>query len=210
MSAMESDSELIAQVRGRIRRELPHYGSTDLEPLQLAEVYARLIAVSVARAEFLGELLAAQYEEEGVGGLVGSTLSAAVVAHGGDSSSLETVATGEAARALIELEMAERAHAAKLTKDAIQLGVEASRVDLMRSYGRTVAEVTRQFAHELRLPWSDEATRRVAQRAVLRARHVLGFGTRLPETVGPALSTEERGRLLELMGAQRAEGESDG
>jgi hypothetical protein len=183
--------------RERIQEELPHYGSPDLRPVQLAEVYARLAAVSVQRAAFLGRLLAEAYQREGIGALIGVKTDAVVISLGRDAgSSLETYPVSEEVRGLARLEAEERDRAERLAREAIKLGIEARRVDVLRSYGRTVAETIRAFARELGLDWTDPAVRRIAQRAVLAARQSLGFDYRSPEEAGARLSPEERQRLL--------------
>lgn len=50
-------------VTGRLARKLPRYDDPALKPVQFAEVYARLLALSVARVEFLGSLLAQAYDD---------------------------------------------------------------------------------------------------------------------------------------------------
>jgi hypothetical protein len=184
---------------------LPHYGSPDLRPVQLAEVYAKLAAVAVGRAEFYGRKLDRAFADEGMDALIGYRMDAAVLRGGkavvdGDlvdvPDELKMYAVGEELRALVVLEAQERDRAAKLAKDAVQLGLEARRVDVMRSYGKAVAAVTRAFVDELGLDWADPSVRRAAQRAVLASRQSLGFDYRSPETIGPRLSADERTRVL--------------
>lgn len=179
-------------------RALPHLASDDLRPVQLAELYADLAATAAARAAYYGRLLAQAVAEEGVAALVGAKRTASVVSMGKDMPQVvELNQVGEEVRALVELEGRERDRAERLAREAIKLGVEASRVDVMRGYGRAVAEVARQFAGELGVDFADPATRRAAQRAVLAAQRSLGLGDRAPEEAGPALSEVERSRLLE-------------
>jgi hypothetical protein len=191
------------QVQEALLAHLPHYGSPDVRPVQFAEVYARLVAVSIARAEFYGAILAEVYMEHrdghlfteqdrtvpGLGALVGTLYS-------GDGEG-GRIATGEAIRALVALEREERDRAAKLSREGIRLGLEAKQVDAMRTYGRTVVEAMRALCGELGVSWGDAATRRAAQRAVLGARAALGFDIRSPNEIGPALSPEERRRVQE-------------
>lgn len=192
-------SEPAADARRRLRDELPYYGSDDLESVQLAEVYARLVAVAVGRAEFYGELLAEAYRREGIGALVGHKMDAVVVGGGrGMPSEMELYATSEEIRGLVELEGRERDRAERLTREAIKLGVQAKQVDAMRAYGRTVAESMRALALELGLDWTSELLRRAAQRAVLAARQTLGYDYRGPEAAGPRLSEVERAAVLDL------------
>lgn len=193
-----------SEVFEALSRHLPHYGSPAVKPVQFAEVYARLTAVAVARAEFYGSILAQLYERHrdgytanndfddqvpGLGAIIGHTFS-------GDGMG-GTIAIGEAVRALVALERDERDRAARLAKEGIRLGLEAKQVDVMRTYGRTVVESMRQLAQELGVSWTDPATRRAAQRAVIAARASLGVDVRSPNEIGPALSSEEKRRARE-------------
>lgn len=184
---------------------LPHYGSPDLHPVQIAEVYAKLLAVAVKRVEFYGRKLDEKFISEGMDALVGYRMDAVVLKGGkavvdGDlvnvPDELKMYAVGEELRALVVLEAQERDRAERLAREAVKLGLEAKRVDVMRSYGRAVAAVTRAFVDELGLDWSKPEVRRAAQRAVLASRQSLGFDYRSPEAVGPRLTTEERARIL--------------
>jgi hypothetical protein len=177
--------------------QLPHYGSPDLQPVLIAEVYAKLLAVAVKRVEFYGRKLDDAFQREGMDALIGFRMDAAVLSGGKDAPAiLEQYAVGEELRALVVLEAQERDRAERLSKDAVRLGLEAKRVDVMRSYGKAVAAVTRALVDELGLDWSRPEIRRAAQRAVLASRQSLGFDYRSPETVGPRLSHEERAQAL--------------
>jgi hypothetical protein len=201
LDPIEVDGKDRGEVEAILSRHLPHYGSPELAPVQFAEVYARLVAVSVARAEFYGAMLNELVEHHrrgrgddfdrtvpGLGALIGYTWS-------GDGQG-GTVATGEAVRALAKLESEERDRAAKLTREGIRMGLEAKQADVMRGYGRTVVEAMRQLCGELGVDWSDAATRRAAQRAVLGARAALGVDVRSPAEIGPPLTPEERRRAV--------------
>jgi hypothetical protein len=192
------------EVHAALTRFLPHYGSPEVRSVQFAEVYARLTAIAVARAEFYGAILAQLHENHrqglatnndfddqvpGLGAIIGHTFS-------GDGMGGQ-IATGEAVRALVALERDERDRAARLAKEGIRLGLEAKQADVMRTYGRTVVEAMRKLAEELGVRWADPATRRAAQRAVLGARSALGFDVRSPNEIGPALSSEEKRRARE-------------
>jgi hypothetical protein len=166
---------------------LPGYGDPAVRPVQFAEAYAHLVAVSCARAEFYGILLADQYEREGVTGLIGHKLD---VDRFGDTHEVS-----EELRGLVRLEAEERDRAAKLIKDGVRLGIEAQKVDVMRSYGRTVVEALKALCGELGIPWED-GTRRAAQRAILAARTTLGYQVTAPDRAGPPLTAEERTRLI--------------
>lgn len=176
---------------------LPHYGSPNLRPVQLAEVYSRLTSVAVERAAFYGRKLDEAFAAEGMGALVGYRIDAAVLRGGKDMpDELEQYQVSEELRALVVLEAQERDRAERLTREAVKMGLEAKRVDVMRSYGKAVAAVTRAFVEELGLDWTRPEIRRAAQRAVLASRQTLGFDYRSPEAVGPRLSVEERTRVL--------------
>lgn len=182
-------------------RRLPHYGSPELKPVQFAEVYARLLAVSIARAEFYGELLAAAYERRDNGdgpdrdeddydpGDPGS-MGALVGATYGIAKDGFTLPIGEGIRALVKLEADERDRAARLAKDGIRIGIEAKQVDVMRSYGRTVVASLRALCEELGVSWEEEGTRRAAQRAILTARTGLNQQVFTADRAGPPLPIE--------------------
>lgn len=184
-------NDLERRLRQHARRQLPHLASADLRPVQFAEAYAQLAAVSKARAEFYGELLAGMFDawdrhgsadsidpdwdedddyNPGDGGgmkaLVGNTYDL--------SKDGLAVPTGEAIRALVKLEAEERDRAAKLMRDGIRIGIEAKQVDVMRSYGRTVVASLRALCAELGIDWAEEATRLAARRAIISARTSLG------------------------------------
>lgn len=169
-----------------LAERLPSYGDPNIRPVQFAEAYAHLTAVSIARVEFLGILLADQFEREGVAGLIGHKLD---VDRFGDTHEVS-----EATRGLVALEAEERDRAAKLIREGVRLGIEAQKVDVMRSYGRTVVEALKALCGELGVPWEEQA-RRAAQRAILAARTSLGYQVTAPDRAGPALTADERARL---------------
>lgn len=179
-----------------LAERLPGYGDPAVRPVQFAEAYAHLVAVSTARAEFYGILLADAYEREGVGALVGHKLD---VDRFGDTHEVS-----EATRGLAALEAEERDRAAKLIRDGIRIGIEAQRVDVMRSYGRTVVYALRSLCGELGIAW-EEPARRAAQRAILAARTQLGQQVAAPDRAGPALTEAERAELVAREAARREE-----
>lgn len=180
-------------VLGKIRARLPFYGSPEVRNVQFANGYAELAAVSLARCKFYGELLAKQYDDEGLDGLIGMEIAG--VAVGGEEKHLETYEKSEIIRALVLLEQTERDRAASLIEKGVRLGMEAKNVDMMRTYGRTVSEALKAFAEQFGLVWSDEVTRRAAQRAVLIARERLGFALKSANSVGPALTETEKDQV---------------
>lgn len=171
------------------KKRLPFYGSPEVENVRFANGFAELAAVALARAHFYGELLAEAYEREGLGALIGAEYGG--VAVGGESKHLETFEKSEMVRSLVALEQGERDRAATLIEKGVRLGMEASHVDAMRTYGRTVAEVSKAFAEETGLDWSSPAIRRAAQRALLTARARLGFDFAPANAAGPALTQAE-------------------
>jgi len=179
---------LVAKYRGR----LPYYGSPDVRQIQFANGFAELAAVAFARAEFYGALLASQFADDGMRGIVGYEMAATMATRDSDPEIFKKL---ERVRALVELEAAERDRAAAMTEKGIRLGMEASKVDALRSYGQTVAQFARAMAEEFGINWSDPATRRGVQRALLAARQRLGFELRTPAEAGPALTAEEKVRV---------------
>lgn len=176
----------------RLMQRLPVFGDPNIRPIQFAEAYAELTAVALARAEFLGELLAQAYEREGIGGLIGHTWDAD--RHG------VLYAKSEELRALIRAEADERDRAARLIKDGVRLGLQAQQVDVMRSYGQTVVTALRMMCSELHIEWED-TTRRAAMRAILQARSITGEQQVPASRAGPPLTDQQRQRIIE--GSQR-------
>lgn len=175
-----------------LMQRLPTFGDPNIRPIQFAEAYAELTSVSLARVQFLGELLAQAYEREGIAGMIG---------HKWDSDKHGTLyAQSEEVRALVRLEAEERDRAAKLIRDGTKLGLQAQKVDVMRSYGQTVVTALRMMCAELGVEWEND-TRRAAMRAILQARSVAGEQQVPAGRAGPPLTPEQRQRILE--GSQR-------
>lgn len=181
-------TDIERRLRQHARRQLPHLASEDLRPVQFAEVFAKLAALAMAKAEFYGQLLAAQYEAYGEqieldgwdedadydpGRHNGSTraLIGPVLDLTRDGT---PVPVGEAVRALVKLEAEERDRAADLAYKGIRIGIEAKQVDVMRSYGKTVVASLRALCLELGIDWGEESTRLAARRAIISARTSLG------------------------------------
>jgi hypothetical protein len=191
------DDEFGRQLLAKYRGKLPYYGSPDVKAIQFANGFAELAAVAFARAEFYGALLASQYDADGMKGIVGYEMAATMATRDSDPEIYEKL---ERVRALVELEAAERDRAAAMTEKGIRLGMEASKVDALRSYGQTVAQFARAMAEEFGINWSDPATRRGVQRALLTARQKLGFELRPPAVAGDPLTLEERERVRVIEG----------
>ncbi len=224
--------EVLERAAGRLTRlgsphgGLPYVGDGVDRTMSLVDNYAELIAVSMARARFYGELLAAQREAavggerdpwqddsgdgdgdaedtaSGLGGpssaagLIGFTYAAATVGDRG-STELDRVATGEEIRGLVKLEADERDRAARLIKDALRLGADLQKTEVMRGYAATVSAALRVLIGELGLSMDDATVLRAAKRAGLAARRAVGQDDGDPDLlIGPALTSAERGRLL--------------
>lgn len=200
---------------------LPRVGDGVVRQVNLLVAYSELIAISMARAEFLGALLAEQIAADGEGdtaawdpdaeprgpevgaGLVGFTYAASVVGEGGrdGATHLERVATGEEIRALAKLESDERDRAARLIKDAMKIGVELHAAEAMRTYGASIAASLQAFTRELGIDEHAPEVERAAKRAVLTARRAVGQDEGDPDRiVGPALTEAERERVLRRTG----------
>jgi len=203
----------------------PFIGDNVTTAVDLLESYAELVAVAMARARFLGALLAEQFagaqatagepgepargtrgprdgDPAGLGGpvtaagLVGYTYSGAVVGMGEDAT-YETVATGEEVRGLVRLEAEERDRAARLIKDALKIGLDLEKIEVMRGYAATATAAMRALIAELGLDCNAEPVLRAAGRAGLTARRTLGHDDGDPDVhAGPALSTAEQARVL--------------
>jgi hypothetical protein len=200
---------------------LPHLGDGVVRQVGLLDAYGQLVAVSVARAEFLGELLAAQFAAartmdirrstaradaagehdvdravdapDGAGGLIGHTYSVAA----SEADGIERIAVGEEIRALARLEAEERDRAAKLIRDAIRLGIELHQAEALRTYGASIAASLQALVRELGLDEHSPEVNRAAQRAVFVARRQLGTDEGDPDVeVGPPLTEAERVRAL--------------
>lgn len=176
------------RIARRMAQQLPTFGSPELRPVQFAEAYGMLTAVSLARADFYAQLLAEQYEREGMSGLIGHKIDVDKLG--------EEHEVSEEVRALVKLEASERDRAERLIKDGLRIGIQAQQVDVMRSYGRTVVAALRALCGELGITWEDEATKRAAQRAILSARTAVGADVSAPDHAGPGLSEAERARIL--------------
>lgn len=176
------------QVVQELARRFPRYGAPDVRNVQFAETYADLMAVAAARAQWLGELLQDQLERHGLEAMVTPTYAA--------TKTGDVVEVGQQISVIAALESKERDRAERLARDGIRIGIEASQVDSMRSYGKTVVTAMRALVQELGIDWHDPAVTRVSRRALLTARHQLGYDVRPPDEAGPALSLAERERVL--------------
>lgn len=176
------------QVVRELARRFPRYGSPEVRGVQFAETYAELMNVSAARAAWLGDLLQDQLDRYGLEALVSPTLAA--------TKTGEVVEVGQQISVIADLESRERDRAERLARNGIRAGIEASHADSMRTYGQTVVTAMKVLVEELGLDWTDPVMTRMSRRALLGARQRLGFDVRPPDEAGPALTPEERGRVL--------------
>lgn len=149
----------------------PTAGDVTEVPAESAEVHpgavlVRQLRLSQARAEWLGDKLREQIEREGVAGMVGDTIG--ITADGAP------VRLSEYARQLGEIEHRERATAAGLARQIAHLGIESQEASASsQRQQRMVSTLARVLCEEVGMDWSDPATRRTAQRAMLRTREEL-------------------------------------
>lgn len=123
----------------------------------------RLHRVAQRRAGWLADRLAELVAERGLSALVDDRH-----ALDGDGNA---VRVGEDVRALAQLEGAERDRAERIATSMSRLGISAAAVSVATErQGRMLVAVAQEFAAEAGLDWSDEGTKRQAQRAILRAR----------------------------------------
>jgi hypothetical protein len=174
---------------------LPRVGDGVRRQVSFLEAYSELVAVSLARAEFLGALLAEQIADaqRPTEGLVYTQHAFQGVDEDGGQQLAEI---GEDIRALVKAEADERDRAARLIRDAIKIGVQIHQAEAMRSYGATIAASLQAFARELGLNEHSPEVNRAAARAVLVARRAVGQDEGDPDRVGPALTADERARVL--------------
>lgn len=186
--------------RAKRMRGFPRIGDSAHQRIDLLESYVHLAAVAMARAEFYGELLAEQLDKASseatdgspTSGLIADTITVSVVGNG-PSAELAATPTGEEIRALVELEAKERDRAAKLIRDAVSMGATIQQVEMLRTYGNTIAVALKAFVLEVGLSLDDEPVLRAAQRAGFDARRALGADDGDPDRlVGPRMAPTER------------------
>lgn len=170
-AALEADrarrAALLAQARGWTSGQgVTELGSFDTaEPLpgdQMPNIYARLIALSAQRLRVLSDQLAQAYAKDGVVALVYERR-----AYNPGTEQLETI--GQEPTALAKLEGKERDRLAELLTTAVRLQLEVRSDAAVRSHGRRIAALAQTLCEEAGLNWADEQTRRLAQRAIVRA-----------------------------------------
>lgn len=189
-----ADAALSPAQRRRLL-SFPTYGDPDAEPVEFVDAYARLATSLSAQLEFVDALIAREYATEGVDALRVKEQTAVVTGPMSDQS-VEYAETGkESLRALVEWQGQLQARLASVLERGIKIGIKARQADLVRRYGEWVAQSLESFSAELGVSWDDEATRRAAQRAILRTRAALGVGSTSPDAAGPALTGAERARV---------------
>lgn len=196
---------------------LPRVGDPTVRGVSYIEAYNQLVAVSMARAEFLGELIQRQLDNAGLvrirrtndgddtGDPNRETYDVfverrfAMVPTGppdGDGPvEMEPVEIGESIRALITLEAQERDRAAKLIRDALKIGAEVHAVEAARTYGQVGAYSIQAFVRELGLDEHSAEVLHAAQRAVYAGRRAAGQDDGDPDVeVGPKLTEAAQAR----------------
>lgn len=158
---------LIAQARawtgGQAVDDLGNFDTTPpLDGGQLTNVYARLIALSVQRLRVLSDQLNRAFAENQLAAFVREKLIY-------DPASQEVVTAGEEITALAALEAKERDRLEGLILSAIRLQMEYRSQQAVTRHGQRMAALAQALCEEAGLDWADEATRRLAGRAILRA-----------------------------------------
>lgn len=122
-----------------------------------------LAATATRRAQWLSDRLAEAVQRDGLRALIDDQW--------GVDGQGNAVRLGEQVRALVTLEGAERDRAAQLGLQLAKLGLDisATRSAAVAKQGRQLAALAQALCEEVGLDWADNATRRIAQRAVLRA-----------------------------------------
>lgn len=138
----------------------------DVSPLvanNVAELYARLIAVATERVALYGRQLAAAYAQSAEDAL-------RTITHLVDPETGELVPNGEQLTALVQLEMKERETLERLIVRGARLGIEKTAADALERNGTVLVSALRTFAEGCGLDWKDPSVRRRMQTALLAAR----------------------------------------
>jgi hypothetical protein len=122
-----------------------------------------LAATATRRAQWLSDRLAEAVQRDGLRALIDDQW--------GVDGQGNAVRLGEQVRALVKLEGAERDRAAHLGLQLAKLGLDIStaRSAAVAKQARQMVALAEALCEEVGLDWADDATRRIAQRAVLRA-----------------------------------------
>jgi hypothetical protein len=122
-----------------------------------------LAATATRRAQWLSDRLAEAVRRDGLRALIDDQW--------GVDGQGNAVRLGEQVRALVTLEGAERDRAAHLGLQLAKLGLDISttRSTAAAKQAHQMVALAEALCEEVGLDWADDATRRIAQRAVVRA-----------------------------------------
>lgn len=150
----------------------------------------RQLHLAVARAEYLGELLADQLAAEGIAGLIEGDRAV-------QSKDGTVIPVPESVRALVTLEAAERDRVAAMSATIARLGLDEARA--RQDVAQVVSGALLRFADEVGLPMTDDRVLRAAKRSGLAATQP---EVRVDQVAGPAVSVAERAALLAAAAAE--------
>ena len=128
-----------------------------------ARTLPMLAVTATRRAQWLSDRLAETVQRDGLRALIDDQW--------GVDNQGNAVRLGEQIRALVTLEAAERDRAAHLSLQLAKLGLDIAtvRTATVAKQARQRVTLVQALGEEVGLDWADDATRRIAQRAVLRA-----------------------------------------
>lgn len=144
--------------KAMVRAELERWGLGDAK-VDPGEVLLRLVSQSAARAEFLAQLLAEQYDRVDAGEDT-TTLPKRLSVLVGRTFALnrdgQPVPIAEAVRALVQLEGEERDRCANFATKAVAAGLLERQVQLAERQGALIADVLRAVLGDDRLGLSQD------------------------------------------------------
>lgn len=147
-----------ARKKAMVRAELERWGLGDAK-VDPGEVLLRLVSQSAARAEFLAQLLAEQYDRVDAGEDT-TTLPKRLSVLVGRTFALnrdgQPVPIAEAVRALVQLEGEERDRCANFATKAVAAGLLERQVQLAERQGALIADVLRAVLGDDRLGLSQD------------------------------------------------------
>jgi len=129
---------------------------------QLGNIYARLVSLSIQRLRVLSDQLNRAYAANGVDALKYDKLIY-------NAATEEVERASEEETVLVRLESAERDRLERLLVAAVKLQLETRSKEAIELQSRRLATYVRSMAEAAGLPWGEETTRRLAQRAVVAA-----------------------------------------
>lgn len=162
----ERAAELVEQARSYTGLPASALGSLDaVDPLPgsaVPNVYARAVALTAQRVRYFSDQLAQAVEKHGVSALVRENLVY-------DPETSEVRVASETPTALADMEYRERRLLESQLQAAIRLGLQQrSAAERQAIIDRNV-DLLESFAVEAGMDWAAPDTRRIAQRALLRA-----------------------------------------